>query len=504
MGTWRRRFSAARAGDPAEFAQGQLRVIINVMIVLYFVAAILWDRVLDDRELALLAVLAVLQLWVAGYLSWLLLRPGVNPWRRRTGIVVDLTEVVLIMVLGREAGLVLYVMFLWIPTGNGFRFGRPYLHFAQALAVVGFVAVLLLSDLWAGHATLGAALLLVLIVIPAYVSALLGRLNASNRRLQEARGEAEAANVAKTKFLAAASHDLRQPMQALSVYASVLEERVSGADALRVVRGVQLSVRTLEQLFDGLLDIARIESGVIRPGVVAFPIAPLIEQVVEAERPMAEHKNLQLRWVSTSASVRSDPLLLERMLKNLVTNAVRYTERGGIVVGCRRAGPCLRLQVADSGAGIPVQEQERIFEEYYQLAGSSTQGLGLGLPIVKSLAELLGHKVSVKSAPGRGSVFSIDLERAAEAPAADRAAELPAAALGGATVVVVDDDAEIRESMRLLVESWGGRCIAGASAADVEGKLRAAGEAPAALIADYRLADAMNGLQVIGRLRAAF
>jgi CheY-like chemotaxis protein len=353
---------------------------------------------------------------------------------------------------------------------------------------------------------LGASLILVLLAVPWYVSSLITRLHAANQRLQEARGQAEAANVAKTKFLAAASHDLRQPMQALSMYVSVLEDRVSDANALRVVHGVKLSVKTLEQLFDGLLDISKIESGVIKPNVVAFPLMPLIDDVVEAERPMAAHKNLDLRVVPTSVSVRSDPLLLARMLKNLVTNAIRYTDRGRIIVGCRRfGGGRLRLEVVDSGVGISIHEQDRIFEEYYQLSGASAQGLGLGLPIVKSLGELLGHTVAVSSAVGRGSVFSIELERApfASAPPIDLGLS-PVGALGGVSVVLVDDDAEIRSSMRLLLESWGCRCIGGATAAEVEKTLKTQQIIPDALIVDYRLADATTGFQVIERLRAAF
>jgi CheY-like chemotaxis protein/anti-sigma regulatory factor (Ser/Thr protein kinase) len=320
------------------------------------------------------------------------------------------------------------------------------------------------------------------------------------------RGEAVAANIAKTKFLAAASHDLRQPMQALSMYASVLEGRVSDAGALRVVRGIELSVRVLEQLFDSLLDVSKIESGVIKPDVFAFALMPLIERVVEAETAIAAQKSLELRVVRTSVSIRSDPALLERMLKNLVTNAIRYTERGKILVGCRRLhGGRLRLEVVDSGIGIPAHEQERIFDEYYQLAGKSAQGLGLGLPIVKSLGELLGHTVTVRSAPGRGSVFSIELERTAE-PDPSSTAPSPSlqSTLKGMNVAVIDDDVEIRDSVRLLLESWECRCISGATVAEVESQLRANRVTPDALIVDYRLADAMDGLEVIERLRAAF
>src|SRR4051812_22437515 len=146
---------------------------------------------------------------------------------------------------------------------------------------------------------------------------------------------------------AAASHDLRQPMQALSMYTSVLHEQVANPASHRVIRGIELSVSTLEQLFDSLLDISKIESGVIKPDVTAFALLPLIEHVVDAERPLAAQKNLDIRVVRTAAGVRSDPALLARMLKNLVTNAIRYSERGGIVVGCRRQGARLRLEVVD-------------------------------------------------------------------------------------------------------------------------------------------------------------
>ena len=494
----------SRASDATEFDQAKLRLILHSIIGCYFLITFLWDRTLDDAEVALLRLLGGFLLMPFFYLAWILLRPGVNHLRRCAGVASDVASVTLVMLLGGEAATMLYLVYLWIVTGNGFRFGRLYLHYAQALAVAGFLAVVFVNPLWSSHAILAAALALVLVVIPVYVSALLGKLNAASRRMQEARGDAEAANLAKTRFLAAASHDLRQPMQALSMYASVLEDRVANTDAARVVRGIQLSVRTLEQLFDSLLDVAKIESGVIRPNMVVFPLAPLLHQVADGERPVAEHKGLDLRVVPTSTSVRSDPLLLERMLKNLVSNAVRYTERGRIVVGCRRLGRRLRLQVADSGVGIPADEQERIFEEYYQLAGASTQGLGLGLAIVKSLADLLGHRVSVRSTPGRGSVFSVELDSALEAPASAASPLAPAASLLGATVALIDDDAEIRESMRLLLESWGARCIAGASAAEVEARLRSLRRAPDAVIADYRLEGTTTGVQAIARLRGLF
>jgi signal transduction histidine kinase/CheY-like chemotaxis protein len=499
------RYAAARAADEPELEQAKLRLVINTIVDVYFVAIFLSDGVLTPEELFAIVLIAIASGLAVAVFGWMLLAPGVNPLRRAAGAIIDMGATTAAMIVTGEVGTVLLAMYLWVPIGNGFRFGRSYLHFAQALALAGFGLVLWLSPFWRQHPMIGAGIVVSLLAIPFYVSLLVARLQAAGRRLQEARRDAETANVAKTKFLAAASHDLRQPMQALSMYATVLEERVADPNALRVVHGIQLSVTTLERMFDSLLDIAKIESGVIKPQVVTFPLMPLVERVVEAERSIAAQKKLQLRVARTSASVQSDPALLERMLKNLVTNAIRYTERGKIVIGFRRLGrEHLRLDVIDSGIGIALEEQERIFDEYYQLSGSSAQGLGLGLPIVKSLGALLGHPVSVKSAPGRGSVFSIELQRAPDVLPASPAQPASGTALSRLKVVLVDDDVEIRDSMGLLLESWGCRTVAGGTVAEIERQLSDQRITPDALIVDYRLADAMSGLQVVERMRAAF
>jgi len=501
----RERFAQARTGDEPELAQAKLRLTIVGSLEVYFLIAFLWDRVLVDAELLALAFMGGIFIFDFGHLLWIVLSPGVSHVRRCLGVFLDIVATTIGIVLTGDIGALVAGLFLWIPIGNGFRFGRWYLHFAQALALAGLVLVIWLSDFWRQHLTVGAAFIVALVAIPWYVSLLLARLHAATRRLQEARGEAEAANVAKTKFLAAASHDLRQPMQALSMYASVLEERVSDTGAARIVHGIQLSVTTLERMFDSLLDIAKIESGVVKPSIVAFPLMPIIERVVEAETPIAVQKALELRLIGTSAWVQSDPLLLERMLKNLVTNAIRYTEGGKIIVGCRRLGAKrVRLDVIDTGIGIALEEQERIFDEYYQLSGSSAQGLGLGLPIVKSLGSLLGHPVSVRSSPGRGSVFSIELERTSNVGPTSQERPAPSATLKHLRVVLVDDDVEIRDSMGLLLESWGCRTVAGGTVAEIEKQLNAQRITPDALIVDYRLADAMSGIQVVEHLRATF
>jgi signal transduction histidine kinase/CheY-like chemotaxis protein len=501
----RRKVAAARAADALELEQGLLRIVLTGAVTGYLLAVFLWDGVVEPRERVMMMMMIGIMTPPFVLVAWMAMLPGVSQLRRRMGVVVDMTAMTLTMIVGEEPAAIVFPLFLWVVIGNGFRFGVWYLHFAQLLSLVGFALVVALSDFWRRHSDMTVAVFVALVAIPMYVRLLLSRLQAVNEHLQEARGEAEAANSAKTKFLAAASHDLRQPMQALSMYTSVLEERVTEAASARVVHGIQLSVKTLEQMFDSLLDVAQLESGVIRPKVSEFRLMPLVVQVVLAELPLATKKGLSVRVVPTAVHVRSDPALLERMLKNLVTNAIRYTEKGGLVIGCRRAADSkLRLEVVDTGIGIPSQEQDHIFEEYYQVSGASGQGLGLGLPIVKSLGDLLGHRVAVRSAPGRGSVFSIELERSAGTAVAAIAAPPAPPALTGASVVLVDDDVEIRDSVRLLLEGWGCRAVSGASAAEVEEKLRAQHLTPDALIVDYRLADATTGLQVVERLRAVF
>ena len=502
MTTLAERFAEERA---AEREQAKLRIAITTAWIAYFAVAFSWDGAWDARERLTMGGCAPFWLGACAHTVWVFRRPGVHPVRRVLAILLDYAPMTFAMVMLDERAAVLYYIYPWGVIGYGFRFGRRYLYLSQALAVIGFGLVVALNPFWHAHRSLSAALMLLLLAVPFYVGVLIERVQAARRREAQARAEAEAANLAKTKFLAAASHDLRQPMQALSMYASVLSGDRPPADARRIVQGIRLSVQALEAMFDGLLDIARLESGVVQASVVALPLMPLLERVVEAERALAAHKGIELRVVRTSALVRSDPLLLERMLKNLVGNAIRYTERGRIVVGCRRAGPGrLRIAIADSGIGIPPHEQARIFEEYYQVDGASAQGLGLGLPIVRSLGELLGHRVAVKSEVGRGSTFSIELERAAHGAAGPAAAGEPHDRLAGTQVALVDDDLEIRTSVALLLQSWGCRCFAGATGAEVEERLRAEAVAPHALIVDYRLAGTVDGLQVIERLRAAF
>ncbi len=319
--------------------------------------------------------------------------------------------------------------------------------------------------------------------------------------LAEARGEAERANVAKSKFLAAASHDLRQPVQSLMLLMEVLSGRAKDDATRKVLGTMDRALSALKMLLDGLLDVSRLDAGAVQPAPAVFPVSELLERVAAASRPVAVRKGLILHIVPSRAHVTSDPMLLGRILQNLVENALRYTDTGRILVGCRRRGAHLRIEVWDTGIGIPPDRQEDIFQEFVQVGNASRdrdQGMGLGLAVVRRLAEMLGHRVSLRSEPGRGSVFAVEIPLA-EAPApAEPAVQHDDARR--ATVLVVEDDVIVREGLRLMLAERGHRVLAAASRAEA---LALLGECavPDVIVADYRLRDGETGTEVIREVR---
>ena len=223
--------------------------------------------------------------------------------------------------------------------------------------------------------------------------------------LEAAKSEAERANVGKSRFLAAASHDLRQPLQTISLLQGMLEKRVRDEPTLKLVHRLDETVSAMSSMLDKLLDINQIEAGIVRPAVVDFPIKRLLDEMRTEFTYHTDTEGLEWRVAPSSLTVRSDPRLLEQIIRNLMSNAVKYTTKGKLLLGCRRRGDNLRIEVWDTGHGIPEQELQAIFEEFHQLdnpARERSKGLGLGLAIVQRLADLLGHKIDVRSRLGNG------------------------------------------------------------------------------------------------------
>lgn len=321
--------------------------------------------------------------------------------------------------------------------------------------------------------------------------------------LRAAKQEADRANTAKTRFLAAASHDLRQPLHAMELLVSALSGQPQSAEAQSILSDMEDSLAFARRMLDSLLDVSELEAGTITPHVEDVPLAPLMRRVHQQYLAIAREKGLDLRLVPSSLAVDSDPGLLERICDNLVSNAVRYTDRGRVLIGCRRHGGGVRLEVWDSGPGIPEAGQSMIFDDFCQLDGSAKErgaGLGLGLGLVRRLADLLNHEVGLRSEPGLGSVFWIDLELAARAAAGDAA---PVGHVGdareqaGATIMIIEDDDMVLNAMRIVLEAWGYRVVALASAEAA----RAAEITPDVVIADYRLPGGETGDRAIFDLR---
>lgn len=326
-----------------------------------------------------------------------------------------------------------------------------------------------------------------------------------------AQKQAELATAAKSRFLAAASHDLRQPLQTLSLLQGLLAHAVSGERAQQLVARLDKTVSAMSDMLNTLLDINQIEAGTVRAEIVSFPINDLLSRLRDEFTYHAQARGLALRVVPCSLTIQSDPRLLEQMIRNLLSNALKYTKSGKVLLGCRRRDGVLTIKIGDTGAGIPDDEQQAIFEEYHQLdnaARESSRGLGLGLAIVRRLADLLGHRVRVRSHPGKGSIFAIDIMlrpgEVATLPelhwrGMDEVS--PGAARLAGTILVVEDDPDVRELVEIFLENEGHNATAaldGIAALELvaRGTVR-----PDLVLADYNLPNGMDGLQLAVKLR---
>ncbi|WP_172428381.1 hybrid sensor histidine kinase/response regulator [Azospirillum brasilense] len=327
------------------------------------------------------------------------------------------------------------------------------------------------------------------------------------RRAQEV---AEEADRSKGRFLAAASHDLRQPMQSILLFAEALRPYVNGDVGANRLSKLLEGLDTLKGLLDSLLDISRLDADIVKPQIEEFPISEVIGPLAAAYAPVAAGKNLDWRVGPYSGIVRSDRVLLGRMLRNLVENAIHYTERGRVEIGCTMLDGVLRIAVQDTGIGIPEEHGSRIWEEFHQVNNPERdrrQGLGLGLAIVRRLSKLLNHTVQASSQLGRGSVFSVDV------PLAQGAVVLPTPVgaepssgpdEAGRLVVVVDDEALVLSSLHTILEEWGHSVVVATSTEQAIDRLQTLGRRPDLLLVDYRLREGRAGTEAVLRVRELF
>ena len=427
---------------------------------------------------------------------------------------------------------VLLMSLMGATCGNGVSLLAPRRHLYLALAVP--IATLAVVSLWSLG---GMAYHALAICSMLYVAGQYGQVVLASRRVREsielrfentllvdqlraetatarlARSDAEHANAAKSRFLAAASHDLRQPVHALGLFLQALSQTDLEERQRQILRNAQAASVASTDMLNTLLDFSRLEAGVVAPQRRAFALQPLRDKLENDLGPLADAKGLIYRSPPTDVAVVSDPALLELVLRNLILNAIRYTARGGLLVSCRRRGHGLSIEVYDTGIGISAEQREEIFREFHQLGNPERdrgKGLGLGLAIARRLAIALDHPLSLSSTQGRGSVFRILVPRVL-GPEAIEATDATSGAdpsldirtvrgLAGARILIVEDDAIVREAMVQLLSSW--QCLSRAVATPGDAATLTPEEpAPDVLICDYRLREGMTGTEAIAMLR---
>lgn len=475
------------------------------------------------------------QTLLGGARLWLLRRydqlrdSGADPRRRwliqvmittgLSGLLWGLPAAYWMTVLPPSMQMYVVVVLLGLGTGvmNAYSIVLPlfYLFILPAFALPFASLLVLLPD--ALSKTLGAAALLYAFTIIAFayrfhatlVDSLLLRFENIEllQKLSIEKEAAERSDQAKTRFLASASHDLRQPTYALGLYLGALKKQPLNEASENLVDHISRALAAQGSLFDALLNISRLDAGIVQPSLQTFSLAELLERIQQECSVQAADKGLSLRVRPGAPFVQSDPALFERILRNLVENAIRYTDRGGVLIGWRSRGRLVRVEVWDSGPGIPERERQKVFWEFHQLNNPErdrSKGLGLGLAIVQRTARLLDHPLALHSREGHGSVFMISLPRATAVQPRKEKIPPPRTVVGTDKLIyVIEDDAENREGLRLLFQSWDYRHVIVADVADLL-DAPAAREKPDLIISDYRLRDHQTGIDAITRLHAHY
>ena len=327
-----------------------------------------------------------------------------------------------------------------------------------------------------------------------------------NRELTMAKAKADEANIGKTRFLAAASHDVLQPLNAARLYTSSLVDRASGSEDRTLANNIDASLEAVEEILNALLDISRLDAGAMKPEPGKFALNDLLESLRVEFAPLAQTTGLELKVVPTSLWVKSDRRLLRRILRNFVSNAVKYTDSGRVLIGVRRSGGNLKVLICDTGAGIPKSKQGLIFQEFQRLGGNAVtkNGIGLGLSIVERIARILGHRIELASQPGRGSQFSVTLPQVAPVAISHDVKDpmkTPAGQGGGCRVMCIDNEPAILDGMVTLLTGWGCTPLTAPGTREALEVIRSSGIMPDIILADYHL-DGETGLEALEKLQS--
>ena len=472
----------------AEYRQARSR-LWNVSIgALYLYLSGILTGISDDISEALLIYVACFSAFVVLIFIHTRLRPGVIPARRLIAMLGDFCSLTFVMLVGKTLGLPLYVFIVWVTLGNGMRFGQRYLVIASVMAQLSLITLFLLSDYWRQQPYLLGTFSMVALVLPAYAYVLLGQ-------TAQARDEALVAMQAKSRFLAHASHDLRQPIHSIGYYLSLLRTARSAADREKLIERIERALGSVSRLFKSLLDIARLDSGTIDVNSEAVALHPLLSELVQQNEQVAQWHDVNVRYVRTTISVLADPTLLTTMVQNLLSNAIKYGRGRKVVLGVRRKGGVVAIEVHDAGIGIDKAHIPYIFDEFYRVHAEGdrdSEGVGLGLAIVNRLAQLSGFTLSIRSRRGIGTTAGIydipvNYEKRTPKQAAMHDAAKP---LAGYRVILIEDNPDVLDATCALLEQWG-------CAVQPHPTIPARVEPADLIIADYDLGDRTLGTSAI-------
>ncbi|MCG7509216.1 ATP-binding response regulator [Mesorhizobium retamae] len=438
-----------------ERAQAVVRMILTPTFGLYITTVAILNG-FESAGLNAVAVFFVSYMPVSFLLYWWIIRkPGAYVRRRALSMSGDYAAITFGMSIGGAALLPVYSALLWVTVGNGLRFGARYLVVSTGLALLSIAATTYFNAFWWDNPYVTLTLVMTTILVPAYIYALL-------QKVYEAYDAAHEANLAKSRFLAQASHDLRQPIHAISLFTACLRDTGLDREQKQMVENIDRSLHSVSGLFRSLLDISTLDSGKVTPHFEVVAVQDIIDEVLAQNASRAEWSNTTFRLVRTRLHVRTDAALLTTIVQNIVSNALKYAPGSEVLIGCRRHRYGLSIEIHDRGEGIAAEHLPRLFDEFYQVrerGDKDVEGVGLGLAIVKRLANLMSLRVSIRSVKGQGSSVRIAGLPVVSAPEQTRkiAPERFASPLEGLRVLLVEDDEDVLLATASLLEKWG--CI---------------------------------------------
>jgi signal transduction histidine kinase/CheY-like chemotaxis protein len=479
-----------------EVASSKGRLAIFIIVVIYITISSIVVSPTNEIEpwaKALLSYYFFYALLSAGIYALVRAFPGHYPVRRLLSMINDYGALSYSIIAGCTVMLPLYAVIVWITVGNGMRFGRRYLYAASVLAQITIAIIFAFTPHWRADPVLVLTFSLTALVVPIYASVLLNR-------IEIAKEKAEAASTAKSRFLAQASHDLRQPLHAISLFLFSLQQTGLNAAQGAITDRIDRSLQGVARLFRSLLDVSILDSGSINPRMEPVPLGELLTDIVQQNAQLAKWSGTRLSLVDTRHIVLADRALLATMIQNLISNALKFAEGRRVVVGCRRRGKSVAVQVCDQGGGIAAEHLPTVFDEFFQVKKSADpdrQGVGLGLSIVARMAELLQLKVDVASRLGEGAVFTIGnlpLFRSPGLQPTTSNVRIAGSPIAGLEIILMEDDVDVLAATKEMLDGWDCKTSAFSTVPDNVDNVDL-------IITDYDLGGGKTGAECISIMR---